>query len=115
MVKPAARREAATYFREEFGVSQQRACAMATLHRSTYAYRGQVRAEAGALRQRLREQNAFVESFNGRFRDECLNQHWFTSLGDARGQIGAWRDDYNARRPHSARSAHAHRVCRFDP
>ena len=46
-------------------------------------------------------QNAFVESFNGRFRDECLNQHWFTSLGDARAHIEAWRDDYNTRRPHS--------------
>jgi putative transposase len=260
MVKPAARREAATFFREEFGVSQQRACTMAILHRSTYAYRCQVTDRTAALRQRLRElaaerprygyrrlhvllvreghavnhkrihrlyreeglavrrrlrkrvcrgqrrpllradrlnqawsmdfmgdtlssgrtfrtlnivdqysreclalevdgslpgqrvvrvldrltaerglpavlvidngpeftgktldlwayehhvqlhfiepgrpiQNAFVESFNGRFRDECLNQHWFTSLGDARAQIEAWRDDYNARRPHSA-------------
>ena len=259
MVKPAARREAATFFREEFGVSQQRACAMATLHRSTYTYRCQVTGRTEALRQRLRElaaerprygyrrlhvllvreghavnhkrihrlyreeglavrrrlrkrvcrgkrrpllradrlnqawsmdfmgdtlssgrtfrtlnivdqysreclalevdsslpgqrvvrvldrlatdrglpevlvidngpeftgktldlwayehrvhlhfiqpgrpiQNAFVESFNGRFRDECLNQHWFTSLGDARAHIEAWRDDYNARRPHS--------------
>lgn len=260
MVKPAARREAATFFRDEFGVSQLRACAMATLHRSTYAYRGQGAGKDITLRQRLRElaaerprygyrrlhvllvreghqvnhkrihrlyreegltvrrrlrkrvcrgqrrpllraerlnqfwsmdfmgdtlansrtfrtlnivdqcsrecvalevdsslsglrvvrvlnrlanerglpevlvidngpeftgkaldlwayergvhlhfiepgrpiQNAYVESFNGRFRDECLNQHWFTSLGDARTQIEAWRDDYNARRPHSA-------------
>jgi putative transposase len=260
MVKPAARREAVTFFREEFGVSQQRACDMATLHRSTYAYRSQVRAGTETLLQRLRElamerprygyrrlhvllvreghrvnhkrihriyreeglavrrrlrkrvcraqrrpleraerlnqywsmdfmgdtlangrtfrtlnivdqcsreclalevdtslpglrvaraldrlarerglpealvidngpeftgkaldqwayehgvqlhfiqpgrpiQNAFVESFNGRFRDECLNQHWFTSLADARTQIEAWRTDYNARRPHSA-------------
>src|ERR1700704_2029980 len=55
MVKPAARREAATFFREEFGASQQRACAMATLHRSTYAYRGQATDGNEALRQRLRE------------------------------------------------------------
>jgi putative transposase len=47
-------------------------------------------------------QNGHLESFNGRFRDECLNQHWFTDLADARDTIAAWRDDYNAVRPHSA-------------
>lgn len=47
-------------------------------------------------------QNAFVESFNGKFRENCLNQHWFVSLGDARRIIDAWRDDYNAVRPHSS-------------
>ena len=47
-------------------------------------------------------QNAFVEAFNGRFRDECLNEHWFRDLEDARRIIEAWRLDYNARRPHSA-------------
>jgi putative transposase len=47
-------------------------------------------------------QNAFVESFNGRLRDECLNQHWFRSLGHARAEIGAWRQHYNTSRPHSA-------------
>jgi putative transposase len=47
-------------------------------------------------------QNGFVESFNGRFRDECLDRAWFTSLADARATVEAWRVDYNARRPHSA-------------
>jgi putative transposase len=47
-------------------------------------------------------QNAFIESFNGRFRDECLNDHWFTSLAEARVLIGEWRQDYNQNRPHSA-------------
>lgn len=47
-------------------------------------------------------QNAFVESFNGSFRDECLNQHWFTSLADARRTIEHWRQDYNRVRPHSS-------------
>jgi putative transposase len=47
-------------------------------------------------------QNAFIESFNGRFRDECLNQHWFTSLAQARRIVEAWRLDYNRDRPHSA-------------
>jgi putative transposase len=47
-------------------------------------------------------QNAFIESFNGRFRDECLNQHWFISLAHARRIIEAWRLDYNRARPHSS-------------
>lgn len=47
-------------------------------------------------------QNAVMESFNGRFRDECLNSHWFTSLEDARQTIEAWRLDYNQERPHSS-------------
>lgn len=47
-------------------------------------------------------QNGFVESFNGTFRDECLNEHWFTSLADARRIIEAWRIDYNEVRPHSS-------------
>lgn len=47
-------------------------------------------------------ENAFVESFNGKFRDECLNQHWFLDLTDARRTIEAWRQHYNEQRPHSA-------------
>jgi putative transposase len=47
-------------------------------------------------------QNAYIESFNGRFRDECLNDNWFTSLPQARTLIAAWRRDYNEGRPHSA-------------
>jgi putative transposase len=47
-------------------------------------------------------ENCFVESFNGKFRDECLNQHWFTDLADARRSIEAWRLDYNEVRPHSS-------------
>ena len=45
-------------------------------------------------------QNAFVESFNGKFRDECLSQHWFVSLEEARRVSEAWRVDDNERRPH---------------
>lgn len=46
--------------------------------------------------------NSYVESFNGRFRDECLNTHWFLSLGDARSTIEAWRWDFNEIRPHTS-------------
>ena len=44
--------------------------------------------------------NPYIESFNGSFRDECLNVHWFLSLDDARAKIEAWRKDYNSYRPH---------------
>lgn len=46
--------------------------------------------------------NAFCESFNGKFRAECLNASWFLSLEDARSKCEAWREDYNEVRPHSA-------------
>ena len=44
-------------------------------------------------------QNAYIESFNGRFRDECLNEHWFTSLRHAKLIIDTWRREYNELRP----------------
>jgi len=47
-------------------------------------------------------ENALIESFNGRLRDECLNVNEFVSLDDARRRIEAWRQDYNGRRPHGA-------------
>lgn len=47
-------------------------------------------------------QNAYIESFNGKFRDECLNQHWFLNLEEAKREIEAWRKDYNENRPHSS-------------
>ena len=47
-------------------------------------------------------QNALVESFNGKFRDACLNEHWFVDLADARRSIEAWRIHYNTVRPHSS-------------
>jgi putative transposase len=46
--------------------------------------------------------HAMIESFNGRLRQECLNQHWFLSLEDAQEKLETWRVDYNAARPHSA-------------
>jgi putative transposase len=47
-------------------------------------------------------QNGYQESFNGRFRDECLNLHWFVNLEDARRIIGRWEEEYNTTRPNSA-------------
>ncbi len=50
-------------------------------------------------------QNAFIESFNSKLRDECLNEHVFLSLAEARVTIEAWREDYNRLRPHSSLGA----------
>lgn len=47
-------------------------------------------------------QNGYIESFNGKLRDECLNEHWFLSVDDARQLIEEWRYEYNTERPHSA-------------
>jgi putative transposase len=47
-------------------------------------------------------QNGYVESFIGRFRDDCLNANWFATMADARQKIEAWRQNYNDDRPHSA-------------
>ena len=47
-------------------------------------------------------ENAYVESFNGKFRDECLNEHWFVTMEQARRIIEAWRIEYNNERPHSS-------------
>ena len=46
--------------------------------------------------------NAFIESFNGRVRQECLNENWFLSLADARQKVEIWRREYNNERPNSA-------------
>ena len=53
-------------------------------------------------------QNAFVESFSGRFRDELLNETLFSSLAEAREKTGAWKEDYNRNRPDSS-------LCNFTP
>jgi len=47
-------------------------------------------------------ENAYIESFNGRFRDECLNEHWFLTMAQARRVIESWRIEYNTERPHSS-------------
>jgi len=46
--------------------------------------------------------NALIESFNGKFRAECSNEHWFMSLDEAQRVFDLWRDDYNRHRPHNS-------------
>ena len=66
------------------------------------AWCGQNKVELVHIQPGKPMQNGHVESFNGRFRDECLNASWFVNLADAREKIEAWRRDYNAERPHSS-------------
>ena len=47
-------------------------------------------------------ENAFIESFNGRLREECLSQSWFVDLGDVQAALAAWKEDYNVSRPHTS-------------
>jgi len=65
-----------------------------------WAYENHV--ELSFIRPGRPVENCFIESFNGKFRDECLNLHWFTTLDDARAAIEEWRFDYNHFRPHSS-------------
>jgi putative transposase len=65
-----------------------------------WAYKNQVTLEFSRLGKPT--DNAYVESFNGHFRQECLDQHWFETLAEAREVIEAWRVEYNEERPHRA-------------
>jgi len=65
-----------------------------------WAYRTGV--QLSFIRPGKPNENAYIESFNGKFRDECLNEHWFISLAQAREIIEAWRLEYNTERPHSS-------------
>lgn len=65
-----------------------------------WSYRNQI--ELDFTRPGKPTDNAFIESFNGTFRDECLNQAWFTSLNEARNLIEQWRKEYNGQRIHSS-------------
>ena len=65
-----------------------------------WAYRNQVRLNF--IRPGKPVENCYIESFNGRLRDECLNGHEFTSLNEAQHIIQAWREDYNGKRPHGS-------------
>jgi putative transposase len=65
-----------------------------------WAYKNNVKLDH--IRPGKPVENAFIESFNGKFRDECLNDCWFTSLQEAKVLIEKWREDYNKLRPHSS-------------
>lgn len=66
----------------------------------TWAYQNHVRLSY--IRPGKPMENGYIESFNGRFRDECLNEHWFMNMDEARSLIEQWRIEYNTERPHSS-------------
>lgn len=68
--------------------------------RALHVFAQQRRVTLQFIRPGKPMENPFIESFNGRVRDECLNQHWFLSLRDAQDTIEAWRVRYNTARPH---------------
>lgn len=65
-----------------------------------WAYEAKV--QLSFIRPGKPNENAYIESFNGKFRDECLNEHWFLTMAQARQIIEAWRIEYNTERPHSS-------------
>ena len=63
----------------------------------TWAYEHRLRLNF--IRSGKAVENAYIESFNGRFRDECLNEHWFLTMAHARQVIESWRKEYNTEQP----------------
>ena len=70
--------------------------------KAMFFWQKQTGVELGFIQPGKPTQNAFVESLNGKFRNECLNQHWFRDIDDARMEIDSWRNHYNHERAHSA-------------
>ena len=93
---------AMNYLKYERGLPKRIACdngsEFAGGQMDLWAYSNQVQMDFS--RRGKPTHNAIVESFNGKFREECLNAHWFESIEDAKAKIDAWRWDYNEHRPH---------------
>ena len=70
--------------------------------KAMFFWQKQTGVELGFIQPGKPTQNTFVESLNGKFRNECLNQHWFKDIDDARTEIELWRNHNNHERPHSA-------------
>lgn len=88
--------------------------------RALDAWAYQVGVKLSFIRPGKPVENAYIDSFNGKSRDECLNEHWFVSLRQAKSLIEDWRVEYNTERPHGAlgyltpeQFAQAHRQQRF--
>jgi putative transposase len=112
MVTPADRREAVAHLRVAFEVSERRASFALGADRTSVRHRAdrmailrwsqETRVEWHYIAPGKPQQNAFIESSNGRLRDELLNETLFTSLSHVGEALAAWRGDYNTARPHSA-------------
>lgn len=107
LAKTLSRRGAATYVGKQHTLSERHACRLIGIARSTKRYRSRSKEREMNLRHQFIDpgkpmQSCFIESFNGRSREECPNANWFVTLTDARRKIEAWRRDYNEERPHSS-------------
>ena len=89
---------------EERGKPDQVVCDNGTefTSKAMFFWQQDTNVKLGFIQPGKPTQNAFVESLNGKFRNECLNQHWFRSINEARCIIDQWREHYNCKRPHSA-------------
>ena len=92
---PDAQRKAVAYLCDTHEVRQRRACAALSVDRSTVRYQSK-RVDD------VKQSDAIIESFNGKLRDEFLNETLFSTLADARKILEIWKEDYNTERPHSA-------------
>jgi Integrase core domain len=92
-IRPGVRHESPTNSRSNLGLF---------CHPARCASTGRGSQAIAAGEESLHNQNAHVESFHGRLREECLNISWFQNLFDARRKIAAWRTEYNEERPHSS-------------
>ena len=109
-MRPAVRREIVAEMVLAYRVSERRALRSLRWPRSSHYYRSKDvdrwaywnGVELDFSRPGKPTDNALVEAFISRFRQECLNQHWFMSLVDAQEKIEAWRMEYNHNRPHSS-------------
>jgi hypothetical protein len=93
MVSPQAKREAVSMLMTERDYGVTRACGLMQISRSLYRYRSR-RPGCAKLCERITgkpNENAYIGSFNGKFRDECLNEHWFITMAQSRRIIEAWR------------------------
>jgi putative transposase len=70
--------------------------------KAMFFWRKESRLELGFIQPGKPTQNAFVESVNGKFRNECLNLHWFRTIEEPRHEIDLWQNHYNHERPHSS-------------
>ena len=93
-----------TQLGEERGFPDQVICDNGTefTSKAMFFWQQETRTKLGFIQPGKPTQNAFVESLNGKFRNECLNQHWFRSIDEAKRCIDRWRYHYNHERPHSS-------------
>jgi len=96
----AALERAMTVYGQPMVITSDNGTEFASNHFDQWAYRRGIELDFIAPGRPM--DNGFIESFNGKLRDECLSVHWFESLSEAQRLIGQWRCEYNERRPHSS-------------